>query len=63
VQDGVEWFGEVYTWYISVGGSSGCSNTGLGVPSDRWRLEIWDNRYLSGGTVEQRQAGITVAPR
>lgn len=31
-----------------------CPTTDLPVPNDRWRLEIWDNRDLSGDPVEVR---------
>lgn len=33
---------------------SGCSNNVLATPDDRWKLEIFKNRKLSGMTVEQR---------
>jgi hypothetical protein len=34
--------------------SGGCPSGGLATPSDRWKLEIFNNRSLSGATVEQR---------
>jgi hypothetical protein len=59
VQDGVQWFGESWYWNISVtSGGGGCPNTGLSVPSDRWRLEIFNNKTLGGGTVEQRYDAV-----
>jgi hypothetical protein len=56
VQDGVEWFGETQGFSIAV--ASGCANSPLGTPSDRWRLEIFDNKALSGSTVEQRYDAV-----
>lgn len=41
VWEGVTWFGEDEHWDITV-------NVGTGIPLDRWRAEIWDNKYLSG---------------
>ena len=35
-------------------GGGTCANDPLAVPSDRWKLEIWNNRGFAGGTVEQR---------
>ena len=32
----------------------GCANAPLATPSDRWKLEIFGNRALTGSTVEQR---------
>jgi len=31
-----------------------CSNTPLSTPSDKWKLEIWNNRSFVGSTREQR---------
>lgn len=31
-----------------------CSSTALATPSDRWKLEIWNNRSFTGAAVEQR---------
>jgi murein DD-endopeptidase MepM/ murein hydrolase activator NlpD len=54
VQDAVEWFGQSYTWNIQVASPPACPNSPLATPDDRWKLEIWGNRDLAGGTVEQR---------
>ena len=54
VRDGVEWFGETQTWDISVGGGGGCPLTPIATPSDRWKLEMFDNPQLSGSPVEVR---------
>lgn len=35
-------------------GPAGCSTAALGIPSDRWRLRIWNNRQFSGNPVEIR---------
>ncbi len=35
-------------------GASGCPNSSLATPTDRWKLEIWNNKDLAGATVEQR---------
>ncbi len=31
-----------------------CSTAGLATPTDRWKLELWDNRSFTGAAVEQR---------
>jgi len=56
VQDGVEWFGETQTWGLTVSG--GCATGPLATPSDRWKLEIFDNKSLSGSAVEQRYDAV-----
>jgi PKD repeat protein len=52
VQDGVQWFGETQAFTIATTGA--CPNAPLATPSDRWKLEIFGNKALSGTTVEQR---------
>jgi hypothetical protein len=56
VQDGVEWFGETQGFVVAV--ASGCANAPLGTPTDRWKLEIFDNKALGGSTVEQRTDAV-----
>ena len=36
------------------GGGTTCPTAGLGMPNDRWRLRIWNNRTFSGSPVERR---------
>jgi len=55
VQDGKEWFGDTVSWNIDVTLSSpACNRTDFAAPTDRWKLEIWDNPDLSGEPVERR---------
>ena len=35
-------------------GRNACPNDALATLSDRWKLEIWNNKDFAGGTVEQR---------
>ena len=35
-------------------GGTACPNDALATLSDRWKLEIWNNKDFAGGTVEQR---------
>jgi hypothetical protein len=58
VQDGVEWFGE--TQAFSITAATGCANAPLATPSDRWKLEIFGNKALSGSPVEQRYDAVGV---
>jgi hypothetical protein len=54
VQDGVEWFGETQTWSITVSGGPACATSPLPTPADQWRLEIFNNKALSGKAVDER---------
>lgn len=38
----------------SGGAPPACSSAALATPSDRWKLEIWNNRSFTGSAVEQR---------
>jgi hypothetical protein len=53
VQDGIEWFGETQTWSIAVSSGGTCATGPLATPSDRWKLEFFDNKTLSGTAVEE----------
>lgn len=37
---------------------AGCPTATLAVPSDRWRLEIWNNRTFTGNPVERRYDAV-----
>jgi len=54
VQDGVEWFGENQTWSLTVSGGTACATSPLPTPADQWKLEIFNNKALSGSAVEER---------
>jgi hypothetical protein len=56
VRDGVEWFGETQAWSIAV--VSGCPTAPLATPADRWKLEVFGNKALSGSPVEQRYDAV-----
>jgi len=53
LEDG-EWFGEIQSWTIPVT----CANTSIPVRNDRWRMQIYNNKTLSGDPVEWRYAYI-----
>jgi PKD repeat protein len=46
--------GEEFKNPANRGAGGSCANDALAVPTDRWKLEIWNNRDLAGTTVEQR---------
>jgi hypothetical protein len=58
VQDGIEWFGEAQAWSIAVSSGGACATGPLATPSDRWKLEIFDNKTLSGTAVEERYDAV-----
>jgi PKD repeat protein len=57
VEDGVEWFGESQTWSIVVP-SGACATSPLEIPADRYRLEVFNNKALSGNPVELRYDAV-----
>jgi pimeloyl-ACP methyl ester carboxylesterase len=51
------WFGASATATFTINGTPSCNNSPLSVSNDQWRLEVWNNRNLSGNTVEQKYVG------
>jgi len=45
-------------WGRTGDGGGACPTSPLAVPSDRWKLEVFNNRSLTGGTVEERYDAV-----